>query len=376
MKIAIGLAALIVAGLLYANFGNQPAPIPQSMQAYQLLQHGPYKVRAEKLELSDERRSIPANGDYAGNPVRQFDLYLWTPANRPAQAMPLVVYSHGFMSTGLGGRYLGEYLASHGYTVASATYPLTHYGAPGGPFVGDVVNQPGDVSFIIDTLLQRNSDAADRLYQTIDPARVAAAGLSLGGLTTKLAAFHPRNADKRIATAISIAGPSYPFAKRFYSERTIPFMMIATPQDAMVSYEDNAANMLDKVSGAILVTIDGASHAGFSAMARWLRWFDNPDSLGCDALMKNVDLEADISWYDLLGGPEIGVNPAEAPAMCDMDPLPAAMNPLRQHQLTTLAVGSFLNCHFLLDDQAASENCRYLRDTLAREFQEVSVRAG
>ena len=42
----------------------------------------------------------------------------------------------------------------------------------------------------------------------IDRDRIGAMGLSLGGLTTTLVAFHPTLGDPRIRAAVSIAGPS------------------------------------------------------------------------------------------------------------------------------------------------------------------------
>jgi hypothetical protein len=188
-----------------------------------------------------------------------------------------------------------------------------------------------------------------------------------------MVSFHPLEADKRIAAAVSIAGPAYMFGPKYFAQASLPFMMVATPQDAMVSYEANAANMKDKYPATVLVTIDGASHAGFGSQAKWLRWMDNPDSLGCDTLEGNVDLTTENNWYHKLGSEEIGVLPAVLPDFCTMNPLPKAMNPLRQHQLNTLAVGSFLQCQFADDAAVKEQNCTFLKDQFAKEHEEVSV---
>ena len=120
----------------------------------------------------------------------------------------MVIYSHGFMSSREEAQYLGEYLASHGYVVAAADYPLSGFNAPGPQLAQDVVNQPGDISFILDDLLRRNDSAGDTLHNRIDPQRIAAVGLSLGGMTTELVAYHPETSDPRVAAAVSIAGPT------------------------------------------------------------------------------------------------------------------------------------------------------------------------
>ena len=47
-----------------------------------------------------------------------------------------------------------RWLSSHGYIVVAANFPLTYRYAPGGPTVTDLANQPADVSFLIDAVLE------------------------------------------------------------------------------------------------------------------------------------------------------------------------------------------------------------------------------
>lgn len=372
-KVLLSLVLMFFIGAVYLTFGKQAEPMDSGSQSAELLLPGTYGSKTEFLTLVDKSRSVDANGDYKGSPERSFGLYVWRPKERPASPQPLMVYSHGFMSDGKGGEYLAQHLSSHGYTVVAPTFPLTHYSAPGGANSADVVNQPADVRFILDTMLARNGDKNDTLFNTIDANRIVAAGLSLGGMTTTLASFHPEYADLRISAAISIAGPTYMFSKRFFADRSIPFMMIASPQDALVNYADNAANIRNKVDGAVLVSIEDASHTGFGGPAKWLRWMNNPDSIGCDTVMDNIELSASESWLDQIGSPDIGVMQSELPTMCSMNPLPTAMNPLRQHQLTTLAVSSFLNCHFSPEINDADTNCLFLNSVFQQEIAEVRV---
>ena len=137
-----------------------------------------------------------------------------------------------------------------GFAVVAVDYPLTSMRAPGGPMLEDVVNQPADISFIIDSLLQRNADPKDRLYGRIDPERIGATGISLGGMTTLMAAYHPRWHDKRIAAAISLAGPSEMFAPVFFQQRQLPFMMVAASEDAIVGFAKNAQPIPELIEGA------------------------------------------------------------------------------------------------------------------------------
>ncbi len=374
MKTAIVAFLLVSAALLvYLNVGNTPADLPVGTQSAALLARQPLEVTSSKRRLVDASRSTNPNGSYPGSSQREFDLYVWRPRQKLSSLQPLLVYSHGFMSHGKGGTYLAEYLASQGYVVAAPTFPLSNYNAPGGAFAEDVVNQPADVSFIIDTLLKENQQQGSELYQRIDPERIVAAGLSLGGMTTTLAAYHPRYADLRIKAAVSIAGPSFMFAKRFFEHRRIPFMMIATPQDAIVPYDVNAQDIRDRVDKSLLLTMDGASHAGFSDTAKWLRWFDNPDSLGCAAIKDKVDERPSNGWFEKIGSVEEGVVPRDTAGLCTMDPLPRAINPLHQHRLTILAVSQFFECKLGNTEADRAAACKYLLEGLAAENTELSL---
>ena len=376
MKTAKALASVVVVFLLgavyFVNYTAIPDPIPEFTVAGKLVAAENAGFETEVVTLVDSSRATNANGDYAGSDQREFEVQVWYPKTR-AEAGPLLVYSHGFTSNGEGGEYMAQKLADLGYVVAAPTFPLTNMQAPGGPNAADVANQPGDVSFVIDTLLERNADANDVLYQSIDADKIGAMGVSLGGMTTTLVAYHPGMSDERIRAAVSIAGPTYLFTKRFFDRRELPFMMVASPQDALIPYDDNAANIRDKIPGSILVTIGGGSHTGFSTPSRWLRWMRNPDSLGCAAVMDSVDLEDEEGWYHLLGDDSMGVLSPEPPDMCSADPLPRTINPIRQQEITMVAVYQFFQCQFLQEKASRGFACGYLKNDLEREVFGVSV---
>ena len=78
-------------------------------------------------------------------------------------------------------------------------------------------------------------------------------------------------------------------------------------------------------------------------------------------------------WYDQIGSTEQGINHLPAPAMCTTHPLPEAMNPIRQHWLATLAVGSFLHSQFATDTTERQRYHNYLVQQLAYENPEIKV---
>ena len=277
------------------------------------------------------------------------------------------------------GAYLAKYLASHGYIVAAADFPLTRFGTPGGPQFTDVLNQPGDVSFIIDTLLAWSATAGNRFAGCLDPARIGAVGLSLGGMTTTLLAFHPQFRDSRIQAAVSIAGPVALLGKDFFRTPSIPYMMIAADIDAMVDYRQNAAQIRAWAPAATLVTLYGGSHTGFADIADPLfRWVDNPDSMGCLAMRGALDDAPGIpeNFMSALRGQDSKNTAVPVLRPCRVPELPTALRPQRQQILTKHAVFSFLQSHFHPVAGVRHEYSRILGRSLALENPEVGVSSG
>mgnify|MGYP001812363608 FL=1 len=144
------------AGILLVGSGGAPAgegvAAPASLA---LLRPGPFAVGELELTLVDRSRATAANGAVAASPERVLETSVWYPARHRslewlragppplapgACPSPLVIYSHGFMSFRHNGAYLATHLASHGYVVAAANFPLTHFGTPGGPQFHDVLH--------------------------------------------------------------------------------------------------------------------------------------------------------------------------------------------------------------------------------------------
>lgn len=372
------LVVLLVAGVLVLTFGKRPEPLDSALESAKRLQPGSYDVDYFDITLTDATRPSQAHDEFKGSDSRVLKTRIWYPGDllkegKPAAAaLPLLVYSHGFMSTRTGGAYLAKQMASEGYVVAAMDYPLTNFGAPDKPYVTDVVNQPGDVSFLLDQFLSWHRESGNLFEGAIDESRIGVMGLSLGGMTSTLAAYHPRFGDARIDAAVSIAGPGFMFGPTFFNHRNLPYMMIASEIDALVDYKTNALPVLD-VSGALLVTIEGATHTGFADMAKLLRWMKNPDKLGCNQVKSNIDESNEESWYHLIGTEAEGIVAVDASPLCEMDPLPPGMNPIRQHWLNQLAVSSFFEAQFA-DDPAVRRNSRkFLVETLPAEIAEVRV---
>ena len=367
------LLSLVVATAVLVS-GGQPKPFPPESESAARLQPGPAKVLQYNEIIIDTSRPTPVNGDYAGDSVRRMEGTVWHPATNAHGPYPLIVFSHGFSTTIAAGAYLAEHLASFGYVVVAVNYPLTNWNAPGGPNAKDVVNQPADVSFLIDTLIAQGATQGHVLQDMVDGSRIGVVGTSLGGLTTELVTFHPTMRDPRIGAAISIAGLTAMFSKTFFDHASVPFMMVAGKKDALVSYATNAAPMLDKVAGSQLVTISNGSHIGFSGVASPLRWLDNPDVVACWVIKRNLGEAGAEPWSDLLGSQKQGIDQRSLNIPCKVDPMPNAMNVLRQHMVTSVVVSSFFQSHFAVSAKEREVSRRYLSESMEKELTEVSFR--
>ncbi len=352
-----------------------PTPPPPGSPSARLLTEGPFEVDHRDYALLDRSRPNDARTDDAASSPRELTTTIWFPRGVPGPH-PLVLYSHGFLSTRQGGTYLAEWLASRGYVVAAPDHPLTARWSWGGPVVEDVVNQPADLSFLIDTIV--GWDDEDRPFDgTIDPERIGVMGLSLGGMTATLAAFHPRLRDPRIRAAVSLAGPMTIFGPEFFATVSVPFLMIAGDADVVIDYPTNAPLVPERVPGGELVTIAGGSHAGFDDLATGaLRALCNPDTIACWWLSLTLDLSHSRETLAALGAKEgSDLVPASLPRPCAEAPPCSAIDPARQQLITKLAVGAFFDSQLAPDPAVRGIAAAYLLHDLARDFPEVRFEA-
>lgn len=372
-KLLKGLLAcillLVIASLVTYIVTGPQQPDSDSLSA-KWLEPGPYAVNTYEQVFIDESRPTDANRGNPGKPQRTLPTTIWYPQGATG-SLPLIVHSHGIVSARDELSYLMEQLASYGYIVIAADYPLTSGATPGGANGNDVVNQPADVSFLIDSVLNLNEDKP--FTADIDPTRIGLSGFSLGGLTTSLTTYHPRWRDSRIAAAVAIAGPSVAFTSTFYQTSDAPFLMISGTADALIDSEWNAAIIPERNPGSALVTIAGGTHLGFVGAAEpSFRFMHNPDSLGCSAVLAVLDEDPN-EVFMRLGSEDEGISmPADAPGVCELLPLRKASHPGRQHMITQLAVLSFFESVFSEDQVIRDEAASLLNHSLSDDFSEVT----
>jgi dienelactone hydrolase len=119
-----------------------------------------------------------------------------------AGRFPLVLFSHGLTAQPDDYADVLARWARAGFVVAGPTYPRTSYGvADFDP--RDIVNQPADASFVIDSML----GLAGPLGAIVDPDRLAAGGHSAGGITT--VGLFSAYRDERLKAGVVLNGTDF-----------------------------------------------------------------------------------------------------------------------------------------------------------------------
>ena len=328
-----------------------------TVSAEALSQRGLFAVGVTTLTLVDESRPTDANGSYPGAASRTLVTEVWYPAEGSPAPLeirdaplelseapyPLIVFSHGYIGNRRQSTTYTAHLASHGYVVVSADYPLTNMSAPGGPLLSDVLNQPADVSFLIDSFLGFSRQAGHQLEGAIDEEAIGLSGHSLGGLTTLLATFGPLR-DARVKAALPIAGPACLVSTAAYDTPTVPLLVMGGSADAVVPWPSVRAAYDSAPPPKYLLAMLGGTHLHFAD-------FDVDDSFlgnleSGEGFLQEVTLVADVTGADLMSCV------TDAPSG-----LPAAASPLsggRQRDLTRLFATAFFDRYLKGDETAAS----------------------
>ncbi len=261
--------ALLIAGLLVVpavGAAALPAAVPAAG----------YAVGVRTEPFVDTSRPTPPNGSYAGSPSRTLPTVVYYPArgtagpaDRPGAvaasgAFPLVVFAHGNGSNGPTYEPMLRQWAAAGYVVAAPTFPLSSRGAPGGVTISDYLHQPGDVSFVITSMLRLDRAASSPFHGLVAPGRVAVIGHSLGAATVLGVAENSCCRDARLRAAVSIDGLELPFPSgQFFAGRPVPLLLFHGDADQTVPYSSSVQVYAAAPPPKFFVTLHGAPHTSF-----------------------------------------------------------------------------------------------------------------
>lgn len=188
---------------------------------------------------------------------------------------PLIVFAHGLAGHARKFTKLFAAWASAGYVVAAPTFPLTNDRAPMN--VGDLPNQPGDMSFVLSEVLALAEQRDGPLFRAIKTKRIGAAGLSLGGITTFNLVYGDCCRDARV-TAAMVLNTVRPGV---VVDGHVPLLIAHSDTDPLLPYASALQAFADAEPPVWLHTFYGASHAS--------QWED--DVTPYDALAEQVTLD-------------------------------------------------------------------------------------
>ncbi len=384
MSIRRTAPSLVVASLLVPLLAGiaDAAKCRTGATTADFLASGSYGVGVRTVTFVDTSRTTAAWGGAPAQPSRTLETVIWYPTDGGSSTaptadaalsgdgpFPIVINSHGYGDINSGAAFIAVPLASRGFVVVSPNYPQSHLGVPGGSRLQDVVNQPGDLRFVLDQVLALAADGGSWLAGGVDEKRIGAQGLSLGGLTTLLATYNPVLGDKRIRAALVMAPYSCPLTKKMLRS-TPPLLFIAGNGDRITPLDQNAARTFDRARmPRTLVNLSGATHTAFSGLIA----FDSPDNydttIGCPTVdgITQEEFDATLAAFgdaaaasDLTGCqlPCAGPEPAVTP-----------MTATRQHVLTHATAVAFFEERFRKSKPA---RC-FLRKNLDAEHADVTV---
>jgi fermentation-respiration switch protein FrsA (DUF1100 family) len=191
------------------------------------------------------------------------------PPNRKAGPFPFIIFGHGLGSSPTDYLSLLTHWATAGYVVAAPLFPLSSSKTPGGPDAGDIVNQPGDMSFVIDSVLDASAASSGTLAGLVNPHEIGAAGHSNGAISTLGLVGNTCCFDPRVDAAVEMAGTTEGFSTGHYVlSQAPPLLAVQGTADQLVPYR-SAVLVYNQAKGPKgLVTIHGGSHESAAGQSR------------------------------------------------------------------------------------------------------------
>jgi dienelactone hydrolase len=204
----------------------------------------------------DSSRSTPASDLQPSAPDRTLETTITFPS-RTSRPLPLVLLAHGANGNPYKFNQLMETWARAGYVVVAPLFPRSS--DVGGNLVGDYVEQPADLTFVLDRVLEANRRRRSPLHHRIDPRHIGLAGLSLGGFTTYGTVFNSCCRDERIDAALLMSAILGSFPNGVYEFRSVPTLLVHGDADGLYPQSVDAYPQL--AAPKWFVTLHGGLHA-------------------------------------------------------------------------------------------------------------------
>ncbi len=243
---------------------------------------GPHGVGLVTDTFVDAHRPTAAWGPTAAQPTRTLVTTIYYPAGRTSGSTvqagappdrtgapyPLIVFAHGLGGAPDDYKALLSSWAAAGFVVAAPRFPLSSSATPGGPDAGDVVNQPGDMSYVIDSVVQAAAAGSGSLSGLVNTGEIGAAGHSNGAITTLGLVANTCCRDPRVKAAVVMAGTTEGFPSGTYDfPAAPPLLLVHGTADQLVPYRAGVLAFNQALGPKGLVTIRGGSHGAAAGMA-------------------------------------------------------------------------------------------------------------
>jgi dienelactone hydrolase len=221
-------------------------------------------VATTTMTFVDTSRSTPSWDAMSGKPSRTLVTTIWYPARASGSVAaagngpyPLIVFAHGLGASPQDYQQLLTAWAAAGYVVAAPLFPLSSSQTPGGPDGGDIGNQPGDMSFVVDQVLHASAAPNGPLSGLVDPNEIGAAGHSNGAITTLGLVANSCCLDTRIKAAVVMAGTTEGLGRGSYDlAKAPPLLVVSDVHDGLVPYADAVAVFNQARGPKALLTLD------------------------------------------------------------------------------------------------------------------------
>ena len=350
---------------------------------------GSFGVGVRTLDLRDATRATPAHGAVPAQDGRRLVTEVWYPIVPSADQVtssstplrdapvahgrfPLIVDAHGFLDVREGRAYYAIALARRGYVVAAPDFPVAN-GRVADPSSVDLANNPGDISFVISTLLDFDRDPTSPLRSHVARKRIAVSGLSNGGGIALLAGFHRRMRDRRIRAVAAIAPAACYLGTDFYAHARPRLLIVEGSDDILAPSAQHSRLAFERArrSERWLVTLARGTHVAFAGLITFPS-MTSYDAIGC-ASIGSIPLERLVLDLESLGGAAAGIETSACRLTCT-HPLPAGppMQALRQHELTIDALTAFFDATL---KRSRGARCVLNRELAARNADLTVVHA-
>jgi len=227
---------------------------------------GRYRVGERQLVLA-EPAHLGVTGQHLGE--RSLLTVIRYPVARSASAswaapgpFPLVMFAPGFQQCSSTYENLLQAWVSAGYVVASVDFPRTSCQVAATAYEPDLVNQPGDVSYVLGQLLALSARPGDFFSGRLNPREVAAAGQSDGGDTVAALGANSCCQDHRLRAVAVLSGAEWPpMPGRYFPGGAPPMLFVQGSADTInPPWTSVQLYRADQASSRYYLDLFGADH--------------------------------------------------------------------------------------------------------------------